>query len=245
MSLSRRKARVDASAGKNQKPLLKLAPLPPLSALSGMTAAERAKAKELVARHREATAGHFAAKRAGEAAEELATKPDRGLDGDEEEDDLDDDVGTSTGDDDDEDDEDDEDAEEDGGVEKVPFENSLLQPRPGRKQQGWFTPKWCAEVTQNPTEARVLGQLAFWFGVSEKTGKCRAKIIRDGSRWIYKRYPQLARETRLSEKQVGDAVRNFIDSRIVVTMEDADYGRLLRLDPARIAELRLEAEEDQ
>jgi hypothetical protein len=142
--------------------------------------------------------------------------------------------------DDEEEDEDDDDEDDEGEVAgKDSFENSRFQSRPGRKQPGWFIPRWCAEVTRNPTEARVLAQMAHRFGVSGKIGRCRAKIYRDGFLWIYKHYPQLARETRLTEKQVGDAMRSFIARGVVVAVDDDEHGRLLRLDPVRIEAILL------
>jgi hypothetical protein len=124
------------------------------------------------------------------------------------------------------------------------FERSPHQSRPGQKQKGLFTPAWCDHVTGTLAEARVLGQLAHWFGVSRRTKRCRAKIERGGFLWIYKHYPQLARETRLTEKQVGDAVRKLVNKGLVVTCRDAVHGRLLRIDPLVIEELLLKQDVD-
>lgn len=117
------------------------------------------------------------------------------------------------------------------------FEGSEFQSRPGYKMDGWYTPRWCADVSKNPTEARVLAQLAYWFGISRKTGRCRARIVADGYYWIYKQYSQLARETGLSRKQVGDAMRAFQSTRVVVTRTDTRHGRLVRIDPIVISEM--------
>ena len=233
MSLPKRKARVDASVDGFQKPHLKITP--PLSAPGSRTANERATHKAQVDRNPGAAEAHSYVERTSKTRtegspskqERQRTKAEVVVHEEHE----------------DEDDGDDEETPLKTAA-AVAFERSPHQSRPGQKQKGLFTPAWCDHITGTLAEARVLGQLAHWFGVSKRTGRCRAKIERGGFLWIYKHYPQLARETRLTKKQVGDAVRGLINTGLVVTCPDAEHGRLLRIDPLVIEELLLKQDVD-
>jgi len=254
---------------KIQKPLIELEPLPRLAALAEMAPAERAKVSERIARNIAATKAHFKAKHAAsENAKSVPAKSKRKRDGkaagsvvkngsDEETDDTENptaliipatlqgsnEVPVDVDDDDDDDDTADSAALAKWKAEFNAFEDSHFQTNRQQRQEGLFTPAWCDRVTKTLAESRVLGQLAHWFAVSRLTGKCRAKIEEDGYLWIYKHYPALARETRLTEKQVGDSMRNLIANGIVVIRQDANHGRLLRLNPIKI-EAILQAREE-
>jgi len=83
-------------------------------------------------------------------------------------------------------------------------------------QQGVFLPQWVMTVVTEGTEMLVLGQLNFWFRLSDKSLRLRASVSFNGHVWVAKSYAELGEVVIRSERQIQTAVKNLKEKGFVV-----------------------------
>ena len=76
-------------------------------------------------------------------------------------------------------------------------------------------PHWILKITKNWEERAVLAQLNYYFRISERDNKIRARVAWDGDLWVAKTHKEMAFETGLSRPQVKRAVDRLRRKRLI------------------------------
>ncbi len=83
-------------------------------------------------------------------------------------------------------------------------------------KQGLWLPRWLARVTSNAAEQHLLAQLVYYFQISDRDGKVRARHRWQGHLWVYKTDTDMAAETNLTPGTVKNARERLVDRGILV-----------------------------
>lgn len=71
------------------------------------------------------------------------------------------------------------------------------------------------DISGGLVEGTLLSQIMYWFS-TDKNGKIRARVIKDGELWIAKKRSDWWDEIRISEKQYDRAIKVLIEKKIII-----------------------------